>query len=243
VRLRRERDVTDRAEVVVEAARDDELRDHVVTAAQEVLAAIGRARTVQRRHGRRRWGMVLGVAAGAGAAAAAIWRWRRGGTYDERPDVARPAAPHWEARATPSMPDGGSPAARPVAPEAFRAESPDTQVGGPALDVDELLSRRGQDVEDISGEKIGTLQDVYLDEPTGAPEWALVGGGTLRTAVWFVPLRGTRLLDGRLQVPFTKELVTEAPSMDADGRLSPNEEHQLYHHYGMNRQEAFRVAR
>jgi sporulation protein YlmC with PRC-barrel domain len=228
---------------VVEAAKDDELRAHAAQAAHEVVAALGRLRTVKRRRERRRYGLAFGVAIGVAASFAALWRGRRhrrDGVI--RPDIGRPATPRWNGHAPPDTSVAGSPAARPVAPEAFRAESPDTQVGTPAGDINELLSRRGEDVEDISGEKIGKLQDVYLDEPTGAPEWALVSTGTLRVSRWFVPLRGAQQLDGRLQVPFTRELVTCAPSMEADGRISPSQEHELYHHYGVDRQEAFKVT-
>jgi sporulation protein YlmC with PRC-barrel domain len=241
VKLRRHPDPAETTEIVVEAARDDELREHAFLAAHEMMAALQRLRTVKRRHERRRYAIAFGVAIGAAASAAALWRIRR--HRDEMPpDIALPATPQWNGHAAPTTPAAGSPPARPVAPEAFHAESPDTQVGALAGDVNDLLSRRGQDVEDISGEKIGTLQDVYLDDPTGAPEWAVVSHGTFRTSVWFVPLRGVQLLDGRLQVPFTRQMVMSAPSMEAEGRISPNEEHELYHHYGVNRQEAFRVS-
>jgi hypothetical protein len=242
VRFQRHRDTADQAEIVVEAAKDDELREHAVRAASEVLEAFARLRTVKRRHERRRFGLAFGLAAGTVISLAALWRWqqRRGAT---RPDVAMPAEPRWAASPKATTPAAGSPPAPSVAPEAFRAESPDTQVGEPALGVDDLLGRRGQDVEDIAGEKIGTLNDVYLDEPTGAPEWAVVESGTLRASRWFVPLRGVQLLEGRIQVPFTRELVTSAPEMEADGRISPSDEHELYYHYGINRQEAFKVSR
>ncbi|MDX6593354.1 MAG: hypothetical protein QOJ13_2550 [Gaiellales bacterium] len=241
MRLRRHPGSAEKTEVVVEAAKDGELREHAAHAAHEVMEAFRRLRTVKRRREQRRYGMAFGATVGVAASAAVLWR-RHRRDDDIRPDIARPATPGWNGHAAPAVPVAGSPAARPVAPEAFRAESPDTQVGPPAGELNELMSRRGGDVEDISGEKIGKLQDVYLDEPTGAPEWALVSAGTLRVSLWFVPLRGVQLLDGRLQVPFTRELVTSAPSMDADGRLSPTQEHQLYHHYGVNRPEAFKVA-
>jgi hypothetical protein len=239
VKLRRQSDET--KEVVVEAAKDEELREHLAAAAREVMDAYGRLRTVRRRHEVRRYATALGLFAGAVAGAAVLWRTRR--HHDAtRPDMAFPATPQWNGQAEPATPAAGSPSARPVAPEAFRAESPDTQVGPPPEAVEELLERKGQPVEDISGEKIGSLRDIYLDDPTGAPEWAVVASGTVRTSARFVPLRGARMLEGRIQVAYTRQLVTEAPQMDADGRLSPTEEHELYHHYGVNRQEAFKVS-
>lgn len=241
MKLRRHPDSAQRAEVVVEAAKDDELREHLAGAVREVMDAYGRLRTVRRRRETRRYALAFGAFAAAVAGAAALWRSRRH-ERRSRPDMAFPATPQWNGRPAPAETAAGSPPARPVAPEAFRAESPDTQVGPPPADVEKLLDRRGQDVEDIAGEKIGTLRDIYLDDPTGAPEWAVVAAGTLRTSVWFVPLRGARLLDGRIQVAYTRQLVTEAPQMEPSGRISPSEEHELYHHYGVNRQEAFKVS-
>jgi hypothetical protein len=237
VNLRRHPEQT---EVVVEAAKDKELREHLLGAAREVMEAYQRLRTVRRRRGLRRYGAAFGLAAAAAASAAVVWKARRGGATP--PDIAVPATPHWNGHGAPATSEAGSPRARPVAPEAFRAESPDTQVGIPTGDVEEFLSRKGQPVDDISGEKIGTLDDIYLDDPTGAPEWAVVASGTLRTSARFVPLRGARMLEGRIQVAYTRQLVSEAPELEADGRLSPTEEHELYHHYGVNRQEAFKIS-
>ena len=98
---------------------------------------------------------------------------------------------------------------------------------------EDLLSARGQDLYDDDGQKIGSIEEIYLDAESDEPEWALVNTGLFGTKSSFVPLRGAREQDGSLQVPYDKAQVKDAPKLEADGRLSPQEEEQLYRHYGI----------
>ena len=98
---------------------------------------------------------------------------------------------------------------------------------------EDLLSARGQDLHDNDGQKIGSIEEIYLDAQSDEPEWALVNTGLFGTKSSFVPLRGAREQDGSLQVPYDKAQVKDAPKLEADGRLSPQEEEQLYRHYGI----------
>ena len=50
----------------------------------------------------------------------------------------------------------------------------------------------------------------------------------------FVPLDKATLNGDRLEVPFGKDQVKDAPRIDADGDLSPAEEDQLYTYYGLS---------
>jgi uncharacterized protein (TIGR02271 family) len=101
------------------------------------------------------------------------------------------------------------------------------------LTKDDLLAKRGQDLHDSSGEKIGTIAEIYVDSDTNAPEWALVNTGMFGTKSTFVPLRDAIDEGGTLQVPYGKEQVKDAPRMDTDGHLSQREESELYSHYGL----------
>src|SRR5215217_3402898 len=57
------------------------------------------------------------------------------------------------------------------------------------LQTGDLLQKRGEDLYDTSGDKLGSIQEIYLDADTGAPEWALVNTGMFGTKSSFVPLR------------------------------------------------------
>ena len=91
----------------------------------------------------------------------------------------------------------------------------------------------GQDVYDQSGEKIGSASEVYLDDETGQPEWVTVRTGMFGTKESFVPIRNADLTDDGLRVAVSKEQVKDAPKIDTDGHLSPQEEEELYRYYGM----------
>jgi uncharacterized protein (TIGR02271 family) len=91
----------------------------------------------------------------------------------------------------------------------------------------------GQDVYDESGDKIGSAAEVYLDDETGQPEWVTVRTGLFGTKESFVPLRDANLTDDGVRVPVTKSQVKDAPKVDTDGHLSPQEEEELYRYYGL----------
>ena len=91
----------------------------------------------------------------------------------------------------------------------------------------------GTDVYSTDGDKIGSAGQVYLDDQSGAPEWVSVRTGLFGTKESFVPLEGATLTGDRLEVPFGKAQVKDAPRIDADGDLSPAEEDELYTYYGL----------
>ena len=91
----------------------------------------------------------------------------------------------------------------------------------------------GKDVYDEAGQKIGSAGEVYLDDETGQPEWVTVRTGMFGTKESFVPIRDADLTDDGLRVPVSKDRVKDAPKIDTDGHLSPQEEQELYRYYGM----------
>ena len=75
------------------------------------------------------------------------------------------------------------------------------------LDKDRLLAQRGQDLYDADGDKLGSVEEIYLDAQTGEPEWALVNTGLFGTKSTFVPLQGASEDGGTLRVRFDKAQV------------------------------------
>jgi uncharacterized protein (TIGR02271 family) len=90
----------------------------------------------------------------------------------------------------------------------------------------------GADVYDADGDKIGTASEVYLDDQSGTPEWVTVKTGLFGTKETFVPIRDADLTGDGLRVPVSKAQVKDAPKVDTDGHLSPDEEQELYRYYG-----------
>ena len=91
----------------------------------------------------------------------------------------------------------------------------------------------GRTLVDSNGEKIGKVDELYMDRDGGGPEWALVHTGLFGTKRHFVPLRGATPTGEDVRLPVSKDQVADAPSIEADGALSDAEERRLYDHYGI----------
>jgi uncharacterized protein (TIGR02271 family) len=85
---------------------------------------------------------------------------------------------------------------------------------------------------DNDGDKIGNIDEIYLDAETNEPEWAVVSTGLFGNKQSFVPIGDASASGDGVRVPFEKAQVKDAPRIDPDGRLSQEEERQLYQHYG-----------
>ena len=106
------------------------------------------------------------------------------------------------------------------------------------LGRDEIDRVPGRDVYGLDGEKIGTARQVYTDDQTGEPAWVTVRTGLLAHKESFVPLREAQTPGGRLTVPYTKDYVQHAPSIDEDGHISPGQEKELFAYYGRADEDA-----
>jgi sporulation protein YlmC with PRC-barrel domain len=94
----------------------------------------------------------------------------------------------------------------------------------------------GNEVYDRHGDRIGRVDNVYIDDATDQPEWVTVRRGLLRTRESFIPLAGASQGGGGISVCVSKTKVKRAPQVDADdGHLSNKEGHALYRHYGIQR--------
>lgn len=87
-------------------------------------------------------------------------------------------------------------------------------------------------------EDLGTIERVYLDNRTQQPEFVSVkGGGLFGRRESLIPLQGSRLTGDRLRVPFSKQLIKDAPEVGSPNDISPDEGESLYRHYGLRSPE------
>ena len=110
---------------------------------------------------------------------------------------------------------------------------------------DEIDTLKGATAFDADGQKLGGVSQVYLDDSTGDPTWVTVSTGLFGTQESFVPLREAAIRGGELHVTVDKATVKDAPRLEADGHLTPDEEQELYRYYGIDdarRDEAPTVA-
>jgi hypothetical protein len=116
-------------------------------------------------------------------------------------------------------------------------ESAETPTGGRRKIVvqQNVAEWHGKDLIDSLGEKIGKLQDVYVDVETDEPMFGTVKEGFIGRHLTFVPLAGATYAPDALQVRVSKEQVKSAPNIELRGdELSQADESTLYHHYELN---------
>jgi uncharacterized protein (TIGR02271 family) len=101
-------------------------------------------------------------------------------------------------------------------------------------DIDTVRSWQGRTMVDDDGDRVGTIDSIYVDDQTGEPEWALVNIGLFGAKSTFVPLAQANPAGDNVQVPYDKQLIKDAPKMDPDQHLSEAEEQELWRHYGLD---------
>lgn len=100
---------------------------------------------------------------------------------------------------------------------------------------DQIQSLQGEGVVvDQNGEKIGKVGQVYLDDTSGEPAWVTVTTGLFGTSESFVPLQGASVQDGEVRVAHNVDMVKNAPRVEADGSITPEEERELFAYYDAN---------
>ena len=75
----------------------------------------------------------------------------------------------------------------------------------------------GKMLLDRDGDKIGKLQDVYVDVETDEPQFGTVKEGFIGRHLTFVPLAGLQIGPDDLQVTVTKDQVKSAPDIEMHG--------------------------
>ena len=99
--------------------------------------------------------------------------------------------------------------------------------------VEGLMTGSGN-VMGPNGDRIGSVGTFYLDDQTDEPAWVTVNTGLFGTSETFVPLSEATVEGVDVLVPYSKEEVKNAPHIDSDGSISPEEEVTLYRYYGFS---------
>jgi uncharacterized protein YrrD len=93
----------------------------------------------------------------------------------------------------------------------------------------------GKPLVDRDGDKIGKLEDVYVDVETDKPMFGTVKEGVIGRHLTFVSLGGITIGPDNVQLAISKEQVKDAPNIEIEGdELSQADESSLYHHYQLN---------
>ncbi len=95
----------------------------------------------------------------------------------------------------------------------------------------DLQNLEGQTAVDVNGAKIGKIGQVYVDDQTSAPLWVTIATGMFGTKESFAPLYGAQITGEGLQLAVTKDMVKDAPGVEADGHIEDSENAALYTYY------------
>ncbi len=102
------------------------------------------------------------------------------------------------------------------------------------LSQDQVQQAVGADAYGSDGDKIGKVGQIFLDDQTGEPVFATVNTGLFGMSENFVPISDASYSGDRFTLPFGKDRIKDAPSINPDdGHLSPDEEQRLYEYYGV----------
>jgi uncharacterized protein (TIGR02271 family) len=98
--------------------------------------------------------------------------------------------------------------------------------------LEDVRTWRGMTAIDADGDKVGKIDEVYLDRSSGEPEWVTVNTGLFGMKTSFAPISGAEPADDQIRLAYGKDQIKQAPKIDTDGELSTEEERLLYDHYG-----------
>ncbi len=96
----------------------------------------------------------------------------------------------------------------------------------------------GYEVYDRNGEKIGKVDDLFVDENDN-PEYIGVKMGFLGTSSTLIPMDLVTVDEsaGRLNVATDKATAKNGPAFDDDRDITPEYENEVYSYYGLQRSE------
>ncbi len=98
--------------------------------------------------------------------------------------------------------------------------------------MDDYNNWRGKAVYDSSGNKVGTIGEIYIDDRNERPAWATVKTGLFGTKENFFPISLASVGDDdMIIVDGPEDKIKNAPRIDVDEVLNNEEERELYQYY------------
>ena len=112
------------------------------------------------------------------------------------------------------------------------AEQPQPRNGARGVPLEALLALEGAQVDDLAGSSAGKLDGVFADAESGEPAWLLVKLGLFGKAVP-VPAQDCAAAAGLLWIPYSREELRSAPSVDSHKPLTREQELEICAGYGI----------
>lgn len=99
--------------------------------------------------------------------------------------------------------------------------------------MEDVRQWQGKTLIDQNGDKVGSIGDVYFDQQTGQPEWAVVNTGMFGLKHSVVPVTQVDVAGDTVRVRWERDVIKGAPQVDLDQELSQQEESDLANYYGL----------
>ena len=105
-----------------------------------------------------------------------------------------------------------------------------------------VLLTMGKNIKDLfnataydkDGEKLGDVNEVFVDDQSGQPTFVEVNHGLFGMNSSLVPLRGHDFSGDELKLGFSKDRIKDAPDFDSDRPLTPEAQSDIFKHYGLD---------
>jgi len=101
------------------------------------------------------------------------------------------------------------------------------------MDIERIEGWRGQDVLDRDGEKLGKLEDVYVDLASDEPGLAAVKSGLLGRKLRLVPLHDATFARDAVRLTIAKERFENAPEAGDGGLIERGVELTVFAHFDL----------
>lgn len=92
----------------------------------------------------------------------------------------------------------------------------------------------GFELDDIDGDRAGSVQGLYLDAESGNPVWLVAGLGRRHSKLVAIPYANCAAGAGRVWAAHPRELLSEAPGVDPTRPLLREHELAICAHYGIS---------
>src|SRR2546423_2834040 len=101
-----------------------------------------------------------------------------------------------------------------------------------ASPIEDVSSLPGQTVSDQEGVDIGEVKDVYAVSDD-APMWVTIEASTglAGSKTVFVPIARLKEEEGNLRVPYSAQWIKNAPQIEIEDEISPEDERMLRDYY------------
>lgn len=103
------------------------------------------------------------------------------------------------------------------------------------MDISAMDRERVQELFDAGvvgpdGQQVGTVEQIFADDATGAPTFITVRSGDRES---YIPVSGAEFEGDAVTIPFSKDVVDAAPTASEAEELSLEQETSLYRYYGI----------